>query len=83
MKRQKRSGVFFLIAGAVLLIAALSLYLYNRYESNQAAKASEHLLADLQKSMKETTPKPGKEHHALKDTGMKVMEVTERDVSVF
>lgn len=57
----KRAGILFVIVGTVLILSALSLFLYNQYVDEQAGKEAESLLADLQSIMEEkgttdTTP---------------------------
>ena len=44
----KKAGIVIMIAGAVLILAALSLFLYNRQEDAQAGQAAESLLHDMQ-----------------------------------
>lgn len=53
MKKPNKSGIVFVIAGAVLILLALSLFLYNQYENAQAGQEAENLLDDVQ-SMIET-----------------------------
>lgn len=43
----KKSGIVFVLAGTVLILSALSLFLYNRYEDAQAGREAESLLADV------------------------------------
>ncbi len=47
----KKTGLIFVILGAVLLLAALSLYVYNQVESQRAGKLADSLLADIQASL--------------------------------
>ena len=49
----KKAGIVIMIAGAVLIIAALSLFLYNRQEDAQAGQAAESLLREMQSMMDE------------------------------
>ncbi len=44
----KKAGIFFMIAGAVLILSALSLYLYNANEDVRAGQNAEYLLRELQ-----------------------------------
>ena len=44
----KKSGIVFVIAGAVLILSALSLFFYNRNEDAQAGQEAENLLSDVQ-----------------------------------
>lgn len=44
----KKTGLFLVIAGAVLIASALSLFLYNRHEDAQAGESAENLLAGVQ-----------------------------------
>lgn len=48
MKMPKKSGVILILAGAALIVSALSLFLYNRYEDLRAGDAAEKLLPELQ-----------------------------------
>lgn len=43
----KKAGFVFVIAGTALLIAALSLFLYNAHEAENAGQAAESLLAEM------------------------------------
>lgn len=53
----KRTGILFVTVGAVLLISALLLFLYNDVESRRAGRQSELLLAEIQAEIKaETVP---------------------------
>lgn len=47
----KKAGILFVIAGTVLILAALSLFLYNRFEDAQAGRNAENLLAGVQSAM--------------------------------
>lgn len=51
----KKSGIAFVLAGTALILSALSLFLYNRYEDAQAGQKAESLLADVQ-TLIETAP---------------------------
>lgn len=44
----KKSGIVFVIAGTVLILSALSLSVYHRYEDEKAGQAAENLLSDVQ-----------------------------------
>ena len=52
----KKSGIVFILTGTVLMLSALSLFLYNRYEDAQAGQEAESLLADVQTVIKEKKP---------------------------
>lgn len=51
----KKSGIAFVLVGTVLILSALSLFLYNRYEDAQAGQEAESLLADVQTLMKDVS----------------------------
>lgn len=51
----KKSGIVFVLAGAVLILSALSLFLYNRYEDERAGQEAESLLGEVQ-TLIETVP---------------------------
>lgn len=53
----EKRGMVFIIAGAVLILSALSLFLYNRYENLQVGQEAENLLDDLQTIISEN-PSP-------------------------
>ncbi|MDO5040663.1 MAG: sortase [Peptoniphilus sp.] len=53
MKMSKKRGTIFIIMGTLLMLSALSLFLYNRYEDARAGKESEKLLSDLQTALEE------------------------------
>ena len=44
----KKTGIVFVLAGTVLILSALSLFLYNRYEDAHAEQEAESLLGDVQ-----------------------------------
>ena len=44
----KKTGIVFVLAGTVLILSALSLFLYNRYEDAHAGQEAESLLSDVQ-----------------------------------
>lgn len=48
MNVPKKSGIVFVLAGTVLILSALSLFLYNRYEDAHAGQEAESLLGDVQ-----------------------------------
>lgn len=58
MNVPKKTGIAFVFAGTVLILSALSLYLYNRYEDAQAGQEAESLLSNVQTIIqeKETFP---------------------------
>ncbi len=47
----KKSGVILISLGAVLILAALLLFLYNRSEDRRAGQEAESLLEDVRSSM--------------------------------
>ncbi|MBS6396740.1 MAG: sortase [Clostridiales bacterium] len=49
----EKSGIVFVIAGAVLILSALSLFFYNQNEDAQAGREAGHLLSDVQAVIKE------------------------------
>lgn len=60
----KRNGIIFVIAGAVLILSALLLFLYNGYEENRAGQEAEILLDDIRsitEQKTEPTTKPTEE----------------------
>ncbi len=44
----KKAGIVFVILGAVLILSALLLFLFNQQENQKAGQESEHLAAELQ-----------------------------------
>lgn len=67
----KKTGIFLVIAGAVLLLSALLLFLYNRYEDAQAGLESESLLRDVQSAIEDRrTPPAAEETPASSDSKM-------------
>ena len=52
---KRKFGVLFIIIGLLLILAALLLIGYNRYESQSASKASQSVLAVMQSTVEETT----------------------------
>lgn len=58
----KKSGVILISLGAVLILAALLLFLYNRSEDRRAGQEAESLLEDVRSSMAaDTDPEPQEE----------------------
>jgi len=57
MTMPKKSGILFVIMGAVLIVSALLLFFYNRYEEYRAGQEAELLLDDIQSAM-EAEKKP-------------------------
>ena len=51
----KKSGIIFVIVGAVLILSALLLFLYNGYEDRRAGQEAELLLNDIQSAISEQT----------------------------
>lgn len=52
---KRKFGILFIIIGILLILAALLLIGYNRYESQSALKASQSVLAVMQSTVEETT----------------------------
>ncbi len=77
----KKSGIVFVIAGTVLILSALSLFFYNRYEDEKAGQAAENLLSDVQSFIeeKETTPPTQPEETNPAETLDPELPVTEID----
>lgn len=50
---KKRAGSVFVVIGAVLMLSALLLFLYNTVEAKQAGKASDEALSAIREAMKE------------------------------
>ena len=58
----KKSGVILISLGAVLILAALLLFLYNRSEDRRAGQEAESLLEDVRSAMAaDTDPEPQEE----------------------
>lgn len=81
MNVPKKSGIVFVIAGTVLILSALSLFFYNRYEDEKAGQAAENLLSDVQSFIeeKETTPPTQPEETNPAETLDPELPVTEID----
>lgn len=45
---RKKTGILFVIAGAVLILSALLLLFYNRYEDEQAGEVAEEVLSEVE-----------------------------------
>ena len=54
----KKSGIVFVIAGAVLILSALSLFIFNQNEDAQAGQEAENLLGDVQAVIQEKETQP-------------------------
>ena len=52
----KKSGIIFVIIGAVLILSALFLFLYNGYEDRRAGQEAELLLQDIQSAIAKDVP---------------------------
>lgn len=84
MNVPKKSGIVFVIAGAVLILSALSLFFYNRNEDAQAGQEAENLLNDVQAVIQEkeetrpVNPEPLEETQSA-ETLAPEMPVTEID----
>ena len=55
MAMPKKSGIIFVTMGAVLMLSALLLFLYNGYEERRAGQEAELLLDDIQSAIAEET----------------------------
>jgi len=55
MAMPKKSGIIFVTMGAVLILSALLLFLYNGYEERRAGQEAELLLDDIQSAIAEET----------------------------
>lgn len=77
----KKSGIVFVIAGTVLILSALSLFFYNRYEDEKAGQAAENLLSGVQSFIQEndTTPPIQPEETNPPETLDSELPVTEID----
>ena len=51
-----KKGIGFVLAGTVLMLSALSLFLYNQYEDARAGQEAENLQAIILQSIPETQP---------------------------
>lgn len=58
MNVPKKSGIVFVIAGAVLILSALSLFIFNQNEDAQAGQEAENLLGDVQAVIQEKETQP-------------------------
>lgn len=58
MNVPKKTGIVFVLAGTVLILSALSLFLYNQYEDAQAGRKAENLLTAVQSVIRETETPP-------------------------
>lgn len=57
MKKMKRKlGIILMVMGASLILAAMSLFLYNQYESRQAENSAEAVMEQLVEKVTEETP---------------------------
>lgn len=74
----KKSGIVFVLVGTVLILSALFLFLYNRYEDVQAGQEAENLLADVQ-SIIENVPSTIPEETLPKETLAPELPVAEID----
>ena len=63
----RKSGIVFVLAGTVLLMSALSLFLYNQYEDARAGQEAESLLVEVQ-TLLETVPPAIPEETAPSET---------------
>ena len=56
MTKPKKSGIIFVILGAVLMLSALLLFLYNGQQDRRAEQEAESLLCDIQSAIEQTAP---------------------------
>ncbi len=61
---RKKLGFLFMFTGAVLLIAALSLFAFNQEQSESAGKSSEQILSEIIKAVEEQTAEPAGQNAA-------------------
>lgn len=54
----KKAGIVFVTLGAVLIVSALLLFLYNQHEANMAGQEAESLMSDLESWMQEMQTEP-------------------------
>lgn len=54
----KKSGITVVTLGVVLIVSALLLFIYNRYESDMAGQVAESLMSDLESRMEELQTEP-------------------------
>ncbi len=85
---RKKISIVCMTLGALLLVAAISLAVYNRYEENRAAEASERVLPLLQQAIEansQTTPTkpqnvtPGSASPEAEESALDRMTVVEID----
>lgn len=68
----KKSGIIFVMIGAVLILSALLLFFYNSYEDHRAGQEAENLLDDVQTAIVVTQPptsEPVEETEATEASG--------------
>lgn len=53
MKKRSYKGIIFVLAGVVLILSALSLFLYNKKENLQAKESSDAFLHEIEEMIKE------------------------------
>lgn len=75
----KKAGLVFLTAGAVLILSALSLFIYNRNEDSQAGQNAEALLSDVQSHIAASTASAAPEDTLPAETLPPEMPVLEID----
>lgn len=54
----KKAGIVLVTLGAVLIVSALLLFLYNQHEANMAGQEAESLMSDLESWMQEMQTEP-------------------------
>ena len=60
MEMPKKAGIIFVMLGVVLILSALLLFLYNRWEDHRAGQQAELLMDEIQIVIAEKTEHPGK-----------------------
>lgn len=72
----KKAGIAIVTLGAVLIVSALLLFLYNQHEADVAGQEAESLMSDLESWMEGQNTEPGTEN-TRESTGPAAMEETE------
>lgn len=75
----KKAGIVFVIIGAVLILSALSLFLFNQNEDAQAGQEAEKLLIDVQAEIQEKETASSTRPESLEETEMPVAEIDGRE----
>lgn len=71
----KKRGIIFVTVGAVLILSALLLFLYNRYEDRRAGQEAELLLDDIQSAIEQKTKPTTKPNKVDTDTTERIEPV--------